>query len=293
MKKLFSILVLWLLYFTTGCDHEKLNADPTNDEQSINSMSKSTSETATSLTQLSYNYIPIVVVLYDLDNYGGRKRILYESVIGFDRISFDNDASSMVVYKGPDYEAYKAANNGAEPFITLYEHKDATGAIHHFTVGKYPNFDANNMNFKNKAGAASFCSEIAPVFETSYGTPETVVSQIHGIVKLYSGADQTGYFTNILITTNSTFQKIADFSSYFDGDATSGLFHNTASSYEVFIGPNPDQTHFLRVYDRALINGDTGGNYLNILPWDINNSRKNLVSPMNNDISASQTLPNP
>src|SRR5438094_10041194 len=83
--------------------------------------------------------IPVVAELWEDVNFGGSRRTIIEdtSYVGFQ--GFNDKTSSIKVHPGPDYAAWKAANNGREPVVGFYEHLNFGGGSLLLTAGEYPN----------------------------------------------------------------------------------------------------------------------------------------------------------
>src|SRR5215469_9630020 len=72
--------------------------------------------------------IPLIVVLWENVNYGGRKRLLFEDTPNLGLLGFNDTASAIGIHPGPDYAAWQAANGGQAPFALLYKDNDYQGS---------------------------------------------------------------------------------------------------------------------------------------------------------------------
>ncbi|NES76583.1 MULTISPECIES: hypothetical protein [unclassified Okeania] len=92
--------------------------------------------------------IPVVAELYDLINYGGRKRIIFEDVDHLGHYSgFDNRTSSVKVFKGPNYMPGDK--------IRLYDLFNGTGDYIDLEPGEYPNLQQSHT-FSNRTSSTRF-----------------------------------------------------------------------------------------------------------------------------------------
>src|SRR5215470_13842709 len=71
--------------------------------------------------------IPVVVVLWENENFGGRKRLLIEDVPDLHLLGFDNLTSAIGVHPGPDFDAWKRAHGGIPPKVVCYVDEDYRG----------------------------------------------------------------------------------------------------------------------------------------------------------------------
>jgi hypothetical protein len=83
--------------------------------------------------------IPLVLVLWEHPDFGGRKRLFTTDVSDLSQVAFNDTASAIGVHPGPDYASFKAANGGREPTVAVYEHSNFGGAFSILTIGSYPN----------------------------------------------------------------------------------------------------------------------------------------------------------
>lgn len=90
--------------------------------------------------------IPLVVVLWKDQHYGGTKRELVVDTPNLKLQGFNDTASSVGVHPGPDYLAWKQSHGGREPTVTLYTDAGGLGKSIVLSTGIYPDLKAYAMN---------------------------------------------------------------------------------------------------------------------------------------------------
>jgi len=176
MKKILVISVFSFLLFLIGCNEDNITTSSEN--------------TKTSLKRIQSNsYIPIVLVLYEHNAYGGIRRyyIDAETDLYYNDYNFSDKATSAIVYKGPDYDAYKA-ETGTEPTVTLYSDANYGGSSMTLRVGKYTNFSVFGLN--DVVSSINFLQEPNSLAPNSQ--PDNTFSNIHTVIKLFQDSGWNG-----------------------------------------------------------------------------------------------------
>jgi hypothetical protein len=92
--------------------------------------------------------IPVVAELYDGNNYGGKKLIIFEDVDNLGTYSaYDNITASVKVFPGPNYTPGDK--------IRLYDTFNGSGAYIELEPGEYPDL-AKSHTFANKTSSTRF-----------------------------------------------------------------------------------------------------------------------------------------
>lgn len=269
MKKILLFIIGIALLSVIGC---KDKSSPTSPVEASKPLSQTMSKPQT------YNYIPLVVVLYQEINYNGPKRYFVEENGDLTSNNFNDLASSVIVYAGPDYDSYKADNGGQEPTVTLYQDASYYGPKIVLKVGKYSSLVGYNLN--DKISSVRFLADPNP--QTPDSNPESTFSNIHTVLKLFQHINYGGWYVVILGTTNTEHKNLNDFVTVFGG---SGM-NDFASSYIALPGPNATVNRGVRLWSNAYYNGYS---------FDVYGDRYdsgNLPAYLNDVFSSSQSLNN-
>ena len=94
--------------------------------------------------------IPLVLVLWEHQNYGGIKRTVVEDVETLGITNFNDKTSCIGVHAGPDAQAL-----GFQPTASLYEHPAYEGVEVVLPAGLYPNLNMIGLGdaFRHDEGA--------------------------------------------------------------------------------------------------------------------------------------------
>jgi hypothetical protein len=251
---------LFFLLFLIGC--------------SENNVAPSSEKSKTSIKKVQSNsYIPIVLVLYEHSAYGGIRRyyIEAENDLYYHDFNFSDKATSAIVYKGPDYDAYKA-ETGTEPTVTLYSDGSFGGSKMVLRVGKYTDFSV--YGFNDVVSSIQFLQDANPL--TPNDQPDNTFSNIHTVIKLFQDAGQSGYRITVLGTTNLDHKDISDYTPIFN-------MNDRFTSFIASRGPNSTSTSGVRFYTGSY----TGSNFT-VYSGDGYGAFPNTVDDL---ISSHQSLP--
>ncbi|MFC0776233.1 hypothetical protein [Terrimonas alba] len=160
--------------------------------------------------------IPLVIALWEHANFQGRKRLFVTDASDLGRNAFNDKTSAIGVHPGPDYAAWKAANGGTEPVVSLYEHVNYGGAALTLKAGGYANIHTL-YNFGDKISSLRFNPPVR--------LPGTI-APIPIYLELYQ---HTNFQGNRLVVVENSVNIPQDFGSE---------FNDVASSIRVFRGPN-------------------------------------------------------
>jgi Beta/Gamma crystallin len=161
--------------------------------------------------------IPLVLVLWEHPGFGGRRRTFVGDTVNLATDGFNDTASAVGVHPGPGYAAWKAANGGAEPTVTLYEHAGYGGAALTLKAGAYANIhmlfnfgDAvSSLRFNAPAAAAPTISPIRLVVElfehaNFTGRRAVIVENVSNVIA-YLGSDWNDIVSSARVTAGPNF----------------------------------------------------------------------------------------
>jgi hypothetical protein len=156
--------------------------------------------------------IPLVVVLWENANFGGRKRVFVDDDAdlsggtttrdtavcqgGGDQrtcyfdcksgVDFNDTASALGVHPGPDYASF-VARTGRQPTVTVYTDAGFGGRAVRFPVGVYGDFGALGLNDAISSLAIDDPTTLNQIPVASVGSPAPF-NQIPFVVKLHSAS---------------------------------------------------------------------------------------------------------
>lgn len=157
---------------------------------------------------MSYQNIPIIVVLWQHENYGGRRVILTEDTADLGVYNFHDSASAIGIHPGPDY------NSSQNYQVSFYQHSNYRGGQLVLTPGAYPTLK-KPYNFENTISSVN-------LFRGIPSAPS--IRPIRVVAELYEHANYRGKRLNIL-------ENVSNIHSYSD-------FGDIVSSVKVFEGPD-------------------------------------------------------
>lgn len=172
----------------------------------------------------SDQYIPLVAVGYQHSYYGGARRYFYMDESNLTNQGFNDAISSVKVYKGPNYDQYKATY-GTEPSVAFCPVSNYGGSCSRFTVGEYPTVSRNDQY---SSVVFNFDPQLA---ETA--TPRTLPAQsfpVEMICRMYTDANYQGRYMDFLRTMNQEHRGLANLRDH-------GM-NDVFSSSQVMRGPN-------------------------------------------------------
>lgn len=165
----------------------------------------------------SDQYIPLVAVAYADANYGGARRYFYIDENNLANQGYNDVTSSVKVYKGPQYNQYKATY-GTEPSVAFCPDANGGGACTRFTVGEYPTVSRNDWY-------SSVVFNLDPQLgETA--TPRTFPAdsfQVKMICRLFGDANYGGRYMDIFATPNQEHTGLANFKDHGVNDFFSSI----------------------------------------------------------------------
>jgi len=199
--------------------------------------------------------IPLVLVLWEGPNFTGYKRqfVMDEASLGagwsngsdcLRGANFDDQASSVGVHPGPDYETWKIAHGGEEPTVSLWEHRQFAGNHIVLRAGSYPDLGTLGMN--DMVSSIRFRDNITfdfPVQAPAFGA--ATIAQIGTVLKFHTASLQqlaAGYCA----AADSVMQLVEsspDLAGQFGGG-----FSSDASWVEMLMGPNYDALKPISLY---------------------------------------------
>lgn len=147
----------------------------------------------------------LIVKLFEHTNYGGQYRYLYTDVSNFPQCGFNDCVSSVIVFRGPDYQQGDT--------VRLYEHVNFQGRSIELSPGYYPNIHEAPYLFPDMMSSADFY----PV------TPVPVAQPVRLIIKAYEHINYGGQERTII---------------YSEPNICNLGFNDTISSFRVFAGPD-------------------------------------------------------
>jgi hypothetical protein len=109
--------------------------------------------------------IPLVLVLWKNEHFGGAKRELIIDTPNLKDQNFNDSASSVGVHPGPDYATWKSMNGGKEPTVTLFSDIGGQGKSITLSTGIYSNLKSLGMDdsvssvYFNTSNPQSFAAE--------------------------------------------------------------------------------------------------------------------------------------
>ena len=141
--------------------------------------------------------IPLVVVLWKDVNFHGTKRTLVEDTPNLTRQDFNDATSSVAIHPGPNYAAWKQANGGREPTITLFVDSGGRGTSINLRAGLYPNLHSRGLGDKISSVYFSGATgrAIAP---SGQAAPFNFIPIV---VKLYTDAHWRGHELTLVEST--------------------------------------------------------------------------------------------
>jgi hypothetical protein len=169
--------------------------------------------------------IPLVLALWDNPNLGGVHRLLIADTPDLRPMNFNDRASAVGVHAGPDYEAWKLQNGGAEPVIAIYPDINYVGQPLVLITGGYPDL-GTVIRFNDMASSVRFYPGIQSNFPPAQGVG--AITPIPYVVEAYTDANYVGKHITIVEEVQSIFQ-------YFGRE-----FSGSISSLVVSAGPSYD-----------------------------------------------------
>jgi len=135
MKMFFvKFIAVSVVCFFSSCTQSlslELNSEIMNEERSLGT---------------NFDSIPLVVACFEHGNYQGAETFYIENQSDLSIRGNNDSISSVIVYRGPSYQAYKDAHNGAEPTVTFYQHGSYQGTAIKLIVGCYSFLGTSGFN---------------------------------------------------------------------------------------------------------------------------------------------------
>lgn len=189
----------------------------------------------------SDQYIPLVAVGYANTYYGGARRYFYIDENNLNNQGFNDVISSVKVYKGPQYNQYKATY-GVEPSVAFCPDANGGGACTRFTVGEYPTVSRNDWYSSVVFNLAAQLGETA--------TPRALPAdsfRVHMICRMFADGNYGGRYMDIMATSNQEHTGLANFKDHGVNDYF--------SSIQVQRGPNWSNSDRMAFYADANYGG--------------------------------------
>jgi hypothetical protein len=171
--------------------------------------------------------VPLIAIPWDNAGYGGTRRAIVTDTPNLALENFDKKASAIGVYRGPDYDSWKAANGGKEPTVSLFVAPNYGEAepILVLTAGACANLGIP-YNFNDITSSVKFNARVLAPTNPPCPIDTPRINSLPLIVVLYVNA----FFSGIRAT------MIGD-SAYFP-NVLGKEFHDSVTNVKVIPGPS-------------------------------------------------------
>lgn len=189
--------------------------------------------------------IPLIVVLYDQSNFQGAMRIFYKDEANLAAQKFNDQASSMKIFKGPSYEEWKSENPGKEPLVTLCKDVQFGGSCLSYGAGAYA-----HLSQENTLSSLIFNDSVTKWGKAAEGSPIKSIDTVTTICRLYSDKNFSGDYLDLLAGPDSTeFNQMKSYRQIQRNDYYSSVYCQK--------GPQWSPQHGITFYVHSNWNGDT------------------------------------